>query len=78
LPAAFVERDLDGFRKRFPKGVDDEQRVLAVFRGAEHGLPALRVTPAFAGLADEAVKFIGVNVRRPIPRLPRNGISRAG
>jgi hypothetical protein len=43
LPAVFVERDLDRLWKRFAKGVGDEQGTLAVFRGAQHGLPALRM-----------------------------------
>ena len=56
----------------------DEQSALAVFRSAQNGLPALRVTPAFAGLAMEggmavaddrigaAVEFHGGNAELPL------------
>ena len=78
FPSAFSERDLHGLRKRFAEGVGDEQGAFAVFRGAQDGLPALRVAPAFACLSveggvtiaddriDAAVEFHGGNAELPL------------
>jgi hypothetical protein len=47
------EWDLHGLRKRFAEGVGDEQGAFAILRGAQYGLPTLRVTPTLAGLGVE-------------------------
>ena len=72
------EWDLHGLRKRFAEGVGDEQGAFAILRGAQYGLPTLRVTPTLAGLGVEGgmavaddwiyapVEFHGRNAELPL------------